>query len=83
MFKNEGRRGEDDGEERTETLVVKELERKHLTTLNKFQVSRFKSNPQPMQRVPATVSYQHGMWKMEKYLKIGNEQLLNLFSETE
>lgn len=83
MFKNEGRRGEDDVGERTETLVVKELERKRLTTVNKFQVSRFKSNPHPIQREPATVSYQHGMWEMEKYLKIGNKQLLNLFSKTE
>lgn len=56
MFKNEGRRGRDEGGEKTETLVVKELERKRLTTLDKFQVSRFKSNPHSIQREPAIVS---------------------------
>lgn len=54
MFKNENNSGCDDGREKTEILVVKELE-KRSTALNKFQISRFKSNVNPIQRESDTV----------------------------
>lgn len=78
MYKSEG--GSSD---LAETPVVEELERIHLTALISFRYPGLNQACIQYKKNLLLWVNQQWMWKMERYLKNGNEQLLILIFKTE
>ena len=78
MYKSEG--GSSD---LAETPVVEELERIHLTALISFRYPGWNQACIQYKKNLLLWVNQQWMWKMERYLKNGSEQLLILIFKTE